>query len=322
MDRNIRRMTRLIDDLLDVSRISHGHIELRKEPVDIVAIVKDVAEEFQPLADDAGNKVTTRLPAQPLYVEADPIRITQIVENLLHNAIKYTDGGKVDIAVAQADGQAVMRMRDSGIGIAAEDLPRIWRPFTQVDTSLERRRSGLGIGLTLVRTLVELHGGAITATSAGPGKGSEFVLKLPLAGRAATAKGESRAGAEPSALSGRRILVVDDNIDAAESFASLLRLMDNDVRTAPDGPTALRVAREYRPELVLLDIGLPGMNGYDVARELRRELGNGRMLIVAVTGYGAPEDRHRSAEAGFDAHFVKPIEIGDLQALVASRKTD
>ncbi len=321
--RSIEHMTRLIDDLLDISRITRGHIELRRETADIGATVKDAVAEFQAMAEAANKKLTVRLPREPLYVDADAMRLTQVVENLLHNAIKFTEeGGKVEVALTQDDGQAVLKVRDSGIGVAPEDLSRIWEPFAQVDTSLERARGGLGIGLTLVRTLVELHGGSVAVHSAGVGKGSEFVVRLPsVAGQRARAKTDRalQSKAQPVALSGHRILIVDDNSDAANSLASLLSLMDNDVRTANDGPEALRIAAEYGPEIILLDIGLPGMNGYDVARALRRDSANGRPLIIAVSGYGSREDMKRSVEAGFDAHFVKPMEISALQEFLAAQ---
>ena len=316
IERNIRRMARLIDDLLDVSRINHGRIELKREPVDLVEIVKEVAAELRSMADASDNKLTTRLPGQPLIVDADPVRLAQIVENVVHNAIKYTDGGKVDVTLAREDSSAIMHVRDSGIGIAPENLGKIWEPFVQADISLERRRSGLGLGLTLVRSLVDLHGGSISGRSEGVGRGSEFVIKLPLAAGKPLPTAPRR---ESPALSGRRVLIVDDNPDAVQSFASLLKLMDNDVRTATTGLEALRVAKEYRPDLVLLDIGLPGMNGYDVARALRRDLGDGKTVLIAVSGYGAMEDKQLAIEAGFDAHFVKPMEIADLQDFLAGR---
>jgi len=319
MERNIGRMVRLIDDLLDVARITHGHIELRKEPVDLTATVSEVASELRPVADSADDMLELRLPKEALVVDADPVRLAQIVENLLNNAAKYTDHGRIDITLAKTDGRAVLRVRDSGIGIEPENLARIWDPFVQADSSLERRRSGLGLGLTLVRTLVEMHGGTIKASSPGPGKGSEFEVTLPLSEGAPTIE---RPSAPRAALKGRRILIVDDNADAVTTFASLLKLMENDVRTAASGPEAIELARQYRPEIVLLDIGLPGMNGYDVAKALRRDLGNGGTLIVAVSGYGAEQDQRRSADAGFDAHFVKPMEISALQEFLASREGD
>src|SRR5207248_9520596 len=230
MERNIRRMTRLIDDLLDVSRITHGHIELRKERIDMIEVIREVASELRSMAEAASDTLITHLPSAPLMVDADPVRLTQIVENVLHNAIKYTDHGRIDITLAHEEDSATLRVRDSGIGIPKESLGRIWEPFVQGDTSLERRRSGLGLGLTLVRTLIDLHGGTISGSSEGIGKGSEFVIKLPLAETSPAVQPTPKS--PPAALKGRRILIVDDNHDAAASFASLLTLMHNDVRTA------------------------------------------------------------------------------------------
>ena len=317
IERNIGRMTRLIDDLLDVARITHGHIELRKEPVDMAATVRDVTSELRSLAEAADNKLAVRVPDGPLFVDADPVRLAQILENLLHNAIKYTDRGDIEVTLTREDSRAMLRVRDEGIGIAPENLARIWEPFVQGDTSLERRRGGLGLGLTLVRSLVEMHGGTISGTSPGLDQGSEFAVALPLSERGPAA---ASAPQERTELKGRRILIVDDNADAVASFASLLKLMENDVRTASSGPEAIELAKDYRPEIVLLDIGLPGMNGYEVAKALRRVLGDGRTLIVAVSGYGAEQDRQRASEAGFDAHFVKPMEISALQKFIASRE--
>jgi two-component system CheB/CheR fusion protein len=322
--RSIGHMTRLIDDLLDISRITRGHIELRREHIDIGAAVREVLAAFNAMSGAANRELTVRVPREPLYVDADPVRLTQIVENLLHNSIKFTDDGdRIEVALERDAGQAVLKVRDSGIGIAAENLSRIWDPFVQADTSLERVRGGLGIGLALVHSLVELHGGTVEARSDGLDKGSEFVVRLEVvAGKPAAARPdrppESRAA--PATLSGRRVLIVDDNVDGANSLAALLRLMGNDARTVNDGPGALRVAAEYQPDIVLLDIGLPGMNGYDVARALRHDVANGRPLIVAVSGYGSQEAVERSVEAGFDAHFVKPMEIRELEQFLASKR--
>ncbi len=326
INRSVGHMTRLIDDLLDISRITRGHIELRREHIDIGAAVNEVLETFRAMSGAANRELSVRVPSEPLYVDADPVRLTQIVENLLHNAVKFTDdGGRIEIALEREAGRAVLSVRDSGIGIAPENLSVIWDPFVQADTSLERIRGGLGIGLALVKSLVELHGGTVAARSEGVGKGSEFVVKLPIsAAKRVTAKAKTdpapRRKAASAPLSGRRFLIVDDNVDAANSLAALLKVMDNDALVANDGPGALRVAREYQPDIVLLDIGLPGMNGYDVARALRSDSSNGKPLIVAVSGYGSREAMERSVEAGFDAHFVKPMEIGELEQFLASNK--
>jgi len=322
IERNLRRMTRLIDDLLDISRITHGHIELRREPVDVNVVVREVEAELHSMAEGSRKQVSLGLAAEPAHVNADRVRLVQIVENLLHNAIKYTDdGGRIAIAVAREGGEVVLRVKDTGIGIDGDSLARIWEPFVQVDTALERRRSGLGLGLTLVRTLVDLHGGSISAASEGPGKGSEFVVRLPRLD--AQAAGKADSGGQPEAKPlprSHRILIVDDNVDAADTFAALLKLMGHDTCTASDGLSALRTARDFRPEVVLVDLALPGINGYEVARRLRELPENGSMLIAAVTGYGSPEDRQRSAEAGLDAHFVKPLDIDALQGMIASRQ--
>jgi len=325
--RSIDHMTRLIDDLLDISRITRGHIELRREQVEIGAAVKEVVAGFQALSGAANRELSVRVPNEPLYVDADEVRLTQIVENLLHNAVKFSDeGGSIEIVLERKAGRAVLEVRDSGIGIAPDNLSRIWDPFVQADTSIERIRGGLGIGLALVKSLVELHGGTVAARSEGVGKGSVFAVELPLSTStpvAAKVKQEPappRKAAAPAPLSGRRFLIVDDNVDAANSLAALLKVMDNEARVANDGPGALRVAREYQPDIVLLDIGLPGMNGYDVARALRSDSSNGKPLIVAVSGYGSREAMERSVEAGFDAHFVKPMEIGELEQFLASSK--
>ena len=325
--RSIDHMTRLIDDLLDISRITRGHIELRREQVEIGAAIKEVMAGFRALSGAANRELSVRVQPEPLYVDADPVRLTQIVENLLHNAVKFTDeGGRIEVALERAAGRAVLSVRDSGIGIAPDILSHIWDPFVQADTSLERIRGGLGIGLALVKSLVELHGGTVAARSEGVGKGSEFVVELPIstskpvAAKAKTETAPRRKAPASAPLSGRRFLIVDDNVDAANSLAALLRLMGNDALTVNDGAGALRVAREYQPDIVLLDIGLPGMNGYDVARALRSDSSNGKPLIVAVSGYGSREAMERSVEAGFDAHFVKPMEIGELEQFLASKR--
>ncbi|HEX9302399.1 MAG TPA: chemotaxis protein CheB [Casimicrobiaceae bacterium] len=321
IERNIGNMARLIDDLMDVSRITRGDIELRKEAVDIVASINDVVAELDVLPSGGRRRIATHLPAEPVSVDADPVRLGQIIENLLHNALKFTsETGEIDVSLADENGQAVLRIRDSGAGLRAEDLPRIWEMFERGGGAAIGKRSGLGIGLTLVQRLVQLHGGSVEAKSAGEGMGSEFTVRLPVIARAPSERRDRgrKSEPEPDALTGHRILVVDDNVDASKSFAQLLEIMGNEVRTAGDGPEALRRAREFQPDLVLLDIGLPGMDGYAVARELRRA--DGKALIVAVTGFGAEEDLRRSADAGFDMHFVKPMAIADLQAFVASRR--
>jgi PAS domain S-box-containing protein len=318
-ERQVRHMARLLDDLLDVSRISRGRIELRKEAVDVAAVIGRTVEAVRPLVEERRHELTLSLPAGPLRLEADPTRLEQVLTNLLNNAAKYTDpGGHVWLTAGRDGGEVVLRVRDTGIGIAPEMLPRIFDLFVQAERRLDRPQGGVGIGLTLVKKLVELHGGRIEATSAGLGRGSEFVVRFPTLpeqhpGEKARAAG--RGGA--SELPRRRVLVVDDNQDAADSLAMLLRLAGQDVRSAYDGPSALAQAKDFQPALVFLDIGMPGMDGYETARRLRGEPGLRGVVLVAVTGWGQEEDRRRSAEAGFDCHMVKPVEPKALDGLLA-----
>jgi PAS domain S-box-containing protein len=316
-ERQVQHLVRLVDDLLDVGRIMRGRVELRKEPVELAAVIAQAVETAQPILDAQGQELRESLPPEPLRLEADPTRLAQVVGNLLHNAAKFSERpGHVWLSAERQGTEVVLRVRDEGIGIQREFLRHIFDLFVQDDRSLERSQGGLGIGLTVVRKLVELHGGSITAHSEGPGKGSEFVVRLP-ALSAAAAAGPSRRGARPvSDSASRRILVVDDNVDAAESLAMLLRLAGHDVHVAHNGPEALRAAA-FSPEVVLLDIGLPGMNGYDVARRWRQDPASRNALLVAVTGYGQDEDRRRSAEAGFDYHLTKPVDPEALRRLLA-----
>jgi len=321
MERQVRQMTRLIDDLLDVSRITLGRIDLRRERIELAGAVNQSVETCRASLAAAGHELAILLPAETLILDADPVRLTQILENLLTNAIRYTDpGGRISLTVSREGDEALFRLSDSGVGIAPEKLHQIWEPFVQADPSIERSRTGLGIGLTLVRKLVRLHGGTVEVHSAGLGHGSEFLLRLPLAGdrrgRGAEAKPPPAEAALPSARP-LRVLVVDDNLDQAESFCLLLEMMGQEVRMAHDGPAALVAAAGFRPELVLLDIGLPGMSGFEVARRLRQAPGPDAPVVIAVSGYGTDEDRRRSQEAGFDAHWVKPVELDVLRQMIA-----
>jgi signal transduction histidine kinase len=318
MERQVALMARLIDDLLDVSRITRGRVELRKELVDLARVAADALETARPLLQERGHQLETALPEEPVRLEADPARLAQVLANLLNNAAKYTEpGGRIRLAAEPRDGELVVRVRDNGIGVRPEMLPKIFNLFQQADRPPDRASDGLGIGLTLVKSLVELHGGRVSAHSAGPGRGSEFVVRLPLPAR----PGEGRPAARPARAagggSGRRVLVVEDNADAADSLALLLRATGYEVRVVGDGPAALEAAPGFRPDVVLLDIGLPKMDGYEVARRLRRDPATGDVLLVALSGYGQDEDRRRSHAAGFDAHFVKPVELEKLQALLA-----
>ncbi len=320
-ERQVQHMARLLDDLLDVSRISRGRIELRKEAVDVAAVISRTVEAVRPLIEERRHELTVSLPAGPLRVEADPARLEQVLTNLLNNAAKYTDpGGHVWLLVERDDREVVLRVRDTGIGIATEMLPRIFDLFVQAERRLDRSQGGVGIGLTLVKKLVELHGGRIEASSTGLGQGSEFVVRLPaLSDQRPCEKARASDNDDVAELPRRRVLVVDDNKDAADSLAMLLRLAGQDVRAAYDGPSALTQAKDFQPATVFLDIGMPGMDGYEVARRLRSEPELRGVVLVALTGWGQEEDRRRSKEAGFDQHMVKPVEpaaldqfLGDL----------
>ena len=316
MGRQVSHLTRLVDDLLDVSRITRGRIELHKDTVDLVALVAAAVDAAQPLLDERGHRLSTARPPAPVLVEVDPLRMEQVVANLLANAARYTPPrGSIAVEVAREEGEGVVRVRDDGIGIPRDMLERVFELFAQADRVAGTAPQGLGIGLTLVRRLVTLHGGRVTARSGGRGQGSEFEVRIPLS----TAVVASAAPRPSPAAAGkpRRILVVDDNADSAESLAVVLRLSGHDVRTAPDGPAALQAARAGPPDVVLLDIGLPGMSGYDVARELRSAHG-ARPLLVALTGYGQPEDRVRSQRAGFDLHLVKPVDLARLEGALTA----
>jgi len=320
MERQVKHLVRMVDDLLDISRIVCGRIELRRESVKLQEVVERAVELAQPVIDAQGHELIVTRPAQPVWLNADCVRLAQVISNLLTNAAKYTEkAGRIWLTAGCEDGLAVVRVRDNGIGITPELLPRIFELFVQGDRSLERTQGGLGIGLTLVRRIVELHGGSVTASSAGTGQGSEFVVRLPaLVEEPVTGEQGEPTSPPREAVRPRRILVVDDSVDGAESTAMLLRLWGHTVRTLHDGLSVLATAREFRPEFILLDIGLPGMSGYDVAMQLRAQRDLGELVLVAITGYGQPEDRHRSREAGFDHHLTKPLDPRTLRALTAS----
>jgi CheY-like chemotaxis protein len=308
-----------VDDLLDVSRITQGKIRLIKEPVDLVRVVRQAVEIGSPLVTARQHRLAVDLPEGPVHVSGDEIRLTQVVANLLNNAAKYTDpGGDLSVSLARDGGEAVVRVRDSGIGIPPHMLAGVFELFTQVDDSLDRAQGGLGIGLTLVRRLVEMHGGAVTAASEGPGRGSEFAVRLPVLAKPPEATPGTNGRPPAPAAARRRALIVDDNRDAAESLAALIGLAGHEVRVAHDGPTALTVAEAFRPEVVLLDIGLPGMTGYDVARALRNRPPTAGAVLAALTGYGQDEDRRQSREAGIDVHLVKPPDPEAIRRLLAT----
>jgi CheY-like chemotaxis protein len=310
---------RLVDDLLDVSRITQGKITLRREPVLLADVVARAVEMMRAVVDARGHALTVSLPVEPLRVDADPARLAQVLGNLLSNAVKYTPpGGSIWLTAERVDADVTIRVRDTGIGLAAELLPHIFDLFVQGDASLDRTRGGLGIGLTLVRRLVEMHGGRVEARSGGLGHGSEFVVRLPVLGSALPeAATRPPAGAPP--VTGRRlkVLVVEDSQDTAESLTMLLELWGHEVRVAFDGLAALEVAEQLVPDVILSDLGLPGMDGYELARRLRGHPRFGRAVLVALTGYGQEEDKWRALDAGFDHHLVKPPDLTELADLLA-----
>jgi signal transduction histidine kinase/CheY-like chemotaxis protein len=322
LERQVRHLVRLIDDLMDVSRITRGKIELRTERLGLAAAVQSAVEISRPHIDAAGHTLEVALPAGPVDVQADPLRLAQVVANLLNNAAKYTEpGGRIWLSATREDDRAVLRVRDTGIGIPADMLPRVFDPFVQAPSAAGRAQGGVGIGLTLVKGLVELHGGSVEAHSAGPGQGSEFVVRLPLAPEGGEGRGaapQAREQRPPTGPVALRVLVVDDNRDSAESLGTLLRLMGHEVRVVYDGPAALEAARAFGPAALVQDIEMPGMSGYEVARRLRAQPVTKVTLLVALTGYGGEDERRRCLEAGFDQHLVKPVDLDALQELLAS----
>jgi len=324
LGRQVAHLVRLIDDLLDVSRITSGKITLRSEPVDIRTVVGRAVETAQPLIAARRQQLVVSVPPDPIIVEGDPIRLAQVLAKLLSNAVKYTDeGGRIRVVAKTAPGdhgeEAAIKVEDSGVGIAPEMLPRIFDLFSQAEHPRDGQ-GGLGIGLALVRELVALHDGSVEASSAGVGQGAEFAVRLPLA-RALGAELPERLAVRSStrpARRMRRVLVVDDNRDSAESLAALLGMLGHEVDQAYDGPAALETARTRFPDLVLLDIGMPGMSGHEVARRIRAEPALVGTTLIALTGYGTAEDRHESRAAGFDGHLVKPIDFEALQRIIES----
>jgi signal transduction histidine kinase/ActR/RegA family two-component response regulator len=320
IDRQVQHIVRLVDDLLDVSRITRGVIHLRPAPVDVAGALARAVELARPLVDSRQHEVTVTLPERPLWVVADPTRLEQVLNNLLNNAAKYTPpGGRLALAARAEGDEVVFSVRDSGAGIPPDMLDRVFEPFVQVDRSLDRTQGGLGIGLTLVRRLVELQGGTVRAQSEGPGKGSEFTFRLPAApaGPGEPRLCRERGGPASANGSGRRVLVVDDNVDGAQSLAFLLQAAGYTIAVCHDGPSAVELAGDFEPDVVLLDIGLPGLDGYEVARRLRAGPRGGEMVLVAVTGYGQEQDYQRTREAGFDHHFVKPVDPEIILTLLA-----
>jgi len=319
LERQVGQLAHLIDDLLDVSRVITGRIQLHRERLEMRGIVERALESVRSLIEQRKHQLSVSLPAEPIWLQGDSTRLEQIVVNLLNNAAKYTDeGGQIWITVEQERGEVVLRVWDTGVGIAPELMPRIFDLFTQAERTLDRSQGGLGIGLSLVEKLVELHGGTVEAHSAGFGQGSEFIVRLPaLSSAAEPIIARTETAKQPAQTS--RVLVVDDNMDAADMLVMMLQMFGHEVQAAYTGQTALETAVEYRPDVVLLDIGLPDMNGYEVARRLRQQPQTKDVRLIAMTGYGQDSDRQRSEEAGCEYHLVKPVDPQKLQDLLAIR---
>jgi signal transduction histidine kinase/ActR/RegA family two-component response regulator len=317
IERQLEQMVRLVDDLLDVSRITQGRLELRKERVALHDVVKSALDTSRPWIEAARHELEVSLPEQALFLDADPVRLAQVFSNLLNNAARYMDrGGRIWLTAMSDDGTSVtVKVRDAGLGIDADALSRIFDMFAQASSSPDRSQGGLGVGLTLVKRLVEMHGGTVLARSEGVGAGAEFEVRLPLATEAPAHRGVEPAPSVAHAIA-CRVLVADDNSDAAESMGMLLRLMGNDVKIAHDGLEAVEQAADFRPDIVLMDIGMPRLNGYDAARRMREQAWSEGTMLVALTGWGQVEDKRKATEAGFDRHFTKPLDPAKLQALM------
>jgi PAS domain S-box-containing protein len=316
IERQARQLARLVDDLLDVTRIAQGKLELRRGRFDLSAAVTEAVQQTAPLVEAAGHQLVVRLPPGPLPLEADQARIVQVVVNLLNNAAKYTDrGGHIELSAAQEGEEVVLRVRDNGVGIAREMLGRVFDLFTQVEGAAQRAQGGLGIGLTLVRRLVELHGGTVSAHSEGVGRGSEFSVRLPAA-PSDPAEGGLGSEAAPSSTVSRHVLIIEDEADNRATLATLLRLLGHRVEVAANGREGVERALAGRPEVALVDLRLPLLDGYEVARQVRAALGGG-VRLIALTGSATEEDRQRSREAGFDAHLAKPVDPEQLERLLS-----
>jgi two-component system CheB/CheR fusion protein len=321
IDRQLKVLMHLIDDLLDVSRITRGKIQLKCEPIDAAALVERAVAATRPVVEERRHALTVDVAAAPIPLNVDATRVEQVLVNLLSNAAKYTpEGGQIAVRAYVEGHDAVLEVADNGIGIPDEMLPRIFDLFTQVDKSLDRSQGGLGIGLTVVRRLAEMHGGSVSASSDGPGRGSRFVVRLPLAsGESMPVRVNTTRHAEPLPL---KILVVDDNVDMASTMARLLKRKGHTVAVAHEGHAALETAAAFQPQIVLLDLGLPGIDGYQVAQQLRRETTLARVRLIALSGYGQEQDRKRAQAAGFDRHLVKPVAFEQLLATIGDLQSD
>jgi CheY-like chemotaxis protein len=319
IDRQTRQLMRLLDDLLDVSRIGSGKIRLRKDVISLAAAVAGAVETVRPLVDAQGHQLVVTVPDEPIELEGDLGRLAQVFANLLNNASKFTDrGGRIEVIVERRGGEAIVTIRDNGIGIDTGQMAHIFELFQQVDQSLEKGQGGLGVGLSLARSFVEMHGGRIEARSDGLGQGSAFVVSLPV--RAAAPGARKGSAAEPATIAPgrhrRRILIADDNVDSSFVMAAALRAAGHEVQTTHDGRTAVEIVRSFRPDLAILDIGMPQLNGYDAARQIRQEAPAVRPTLVAITGWGQDEDRRRAFDAGFDRHLTKPVDLRIIQQLI------
>jgi len=314
IDRQVTLLGGIIEDLMDVSRLVRGTLEVAREPLDLAALARAAVEDHRGLFQEHGLALACEGTSEPLWVEGDPTRLRQLLGNLLQNARKFTPrGGHVSVTAARDGGAAELRVRDDGVGMEPGLLARLFQPFVQADRTLARSQGGLGLGLALVKGFAELHGGSVTATSEGPGRGSEFLLRLPVS---AAARGRAPEAPLRAPTSGRRVLVVDDNVDAAESLAEMLRLLGHEVAVAHDGPHALERAQREPPDVVLCDLGLPGLDGYAVARALRADPALSGSLLVAVSGYAGEVEVRRALEAGFDRHLAKPADPFEVERLV------
>jgi PAS domain S-box-containing protein len=320
MERQLGHMVRLVDDLLDISRISQNKMELRRSRLLLADVVSSAVETARPSIEAANHELTISLPTEPLYLDADLTRLAQVLSNLLTNSAKYTEpGGRIWLVGESKGGEVVVSVRDTGIGIPAESLPRIFDMFSQVDRSIERSTGGLGIGLALVKGLVEMHDGTVTADSEGPGMGSTFTIKLPALGSHSQLEPDLASSTGQTSIGPRRrVLIVDDHRDAANSMAMMLQLLGNDVRTAHDGLKGVEIAEQFRPEVILMDVGMPRLNGLDATRRIREQTWGQGMTIIALTGWGQDADRYESKGAGCDGHLVKPVHISELEKLLTS----
>jgi signal transduction histidine kinase len=318
MERQVAQMVHLIDDLLDVSRITQGKLTLRRERADLAQIVRAAVETSRPLIDERAHGLAIKLPDEPVLVDGDPTRLAQVLSNLLNNGAVYTDrGGRLDLVVEPSDGWASIRVRDNGVGMSSDTLSRVFDLYTQARPARDAQRGGLGIGLHLSRRLVEMHGGRLEASSDGPGHGSEFVIHLPAAHGTPDSATDAASGSGALPLFARRVVVADDNTDSAKSLAILFRMAGADVRTAHNGPEALEAMAAFSPDVAFIDIGMPGMSGYEVATEARRRPWGAAVTLIALTGWGQDDDKRLSQEAGFDLHLVKPVSASRLRSLIA-----